>query len=511
MENLYDKVKSMKKIKLLPEQVLIENNITIDSNDEILKILAVNTSVDVENPIDVLSSECTVTGKTITNIIYETTNGELNNQNSISPFSYKLNNENLCNGAKLNIRANVASTSIDKVMGNTLKLVTTINIESLIIKNEEIEYLKDGGESTYSKQEEHDITEFSGGYCEKFEEKLEANIKTGVKKVLMTNVECLLKDWHAGPNFIAVECELYAKVLYADNQEISELQTLTISKTIKQEFEVNGINKDTGLDLYAVIMQEGVVTELVENGEEININVCVPIMVCYNTYCCNKVLSISDIYSEREVVSVKNDDVENCVELKPEYLEGKIEGNVTISDSQPRIDKYLATTNICSLVSNSYIKDGMVYLEGIVSANVIYLNDELGSLQSVELEIPYVLNKKLECVNVNILEPFVGLFDVDVMVKRGREIYFDAKAKAYINLTAIQTFELISKVESIGNLPEKDGAIEIYFGKAGESLWDIAKNLNIPSEIIVNQNPEMTDPLEKDQNIALYYQKNRKI
>lgn len=509
MENLYDKVLLMKKSKLAPEQVLLENNIQIESEKEVTKILAVGSSVDVDRPIEAVLNESTVSGRIITNLVYASGDGELNSQTSVSPFTYKFNNEEICAGAKLNVNASVVNSELDKLVGNNLKVITTLNLDAVVIKNEEVEYLKDGNSDTFIKQEEKEIVTHSGFYCDKFEEKLEATVKNGVKKVLMTSVECLLKEWNLGPNFISVECELYAKVLYADNQEISELQTITISKNIKQEIEANGVNKDCDLDVFAVVLKESVLTEISENGENVGICVNVPIMICANSYEQTKILTVADIYSSKNVLSIQNDSVENCKNLKPEYLESKIEGNVVLSDDSPRIDKYLATTNVNVITSNAYVKDGSLVLEGIINANVIYLNDEMGEIQSVEIEIPYVMDKRTDLVSDVILEPIVGLFDIDVMVKRGREIYFDAKAKAFVNATCKNSYNLITKIDAVGDHEPKDGAIEIYFAKAGETIWDIAKSLKISSEIITRQNPELSDPLDKDENIALYFQKNR--
>ena len=70
--------------------------------------------------------------------------------------------------------------------------------------------------------------------------------------------------------------------------------------------------------------------------------------------------------------------------------------------------------------------------------------------------------------------------------------------------------QLVSNVNSVGELEPKDSAIEVYFAKSGERVWDIAKGLKVSSEMICNQNPDITDPLEKDQNIAIYYRKERK-
>ena len=53
--------------------------------------------------------------------------------------------------------------------------------------------------------------------------------------------------------------------------------------------------------------------------------------------------------------------------------------------------------------------------------------------------------------------------------------------------------------------PQKDCAIEIYFAKAGENTWDIAKKLNIKEELLYNQNPDLKEILEKDEKLAIYY------
>ena len=214
--------------------------------------------------------------------------------------------------------------------------------------------------------------------------------------------------------------------------------------------------------------------------------------------------------NDKSLIEIQNDKTENFNNCGVEYIDGKIEGSVTLSDNNPRIDKYLCTTNVRVINSNHYVKDGMLIIEGIASANVIYLNDELGEVLSVEIEIPYILDKKVDFENDVVLEPMVCIHDVDVMVKRGREIYFDARAKACVNVTKKAMVQLVSNVNSVGELEPKDSAIEVYFAKSGERVWDIAKGLKVSSEIICNQNPDITDPLEKDQNIAIYYQKERK-
>ena len=508
MENIYDNVPVLQKFKLNPEQMVLENNITVSEDDEAVKVLSASAKVDVNMLNECINKECNISGNVVVNVVYLCENGNLNNQVAKSPFTYKINNENIDVNSKLNVDVSVVATQIDKLQNNQIKMLTTLNIQGVILKNAEISYLKEATDGTYLKQTEQSIICLEKQNCDKLTENLNATVKDGVKKVLMTNVDYVINDCNAGTNFVSVEGELYARVLYANNQETSELQTVTITKVFKQEIEAEGVSKDSECEVFAHIINENLQVELneKENGET-DIDVTVPVLVCYNIYACNKIMSVQDIYSCKNVLAVTQGDCENYINLAPEMLDGKIEGDVVLTDNDPRIDKYLATTNVCSTISNCYINEDALYIEGIVSANVVYLNDELGSIQSVEIEIPYVLNKKSDLVGDFILEPTVTLCDVDVMVKRGREIYFTAKAKAYVNITQKNNICMVTKVEDIGTLPERDSALEIYFAKTGQTFWDIAKNLKIPAETIITQNPNLTDPLEKDENIAIYYQK----
>ncbi|MDD3231882.1 MAG: LysM domain-containing protein, partial [Clostridia bacterium] len=57
-------------------------------------------------------------------------------------------------------------------------------------------------------------------------------------------------------------------------------------------------------------------------------------------------------------------------------------------------------------------------------------------------------------------------------------------------------------------LPIKEEAIEIYFAKAGDNLWEIAKELRTQPDVIIEQNPDFVSPLLENKNIMIYHQKN---
>ena len=52
MENIYDKVSLIKKHKLVASQTIIENNIMLEENVNVSKILACSCDVDIDKPIE---------------------------------------------------------------------------------------------------------------------------------------------------------------------------------------------------------------------------------------------------------------------------------------------------------------------------------------------------------------------------------------------------------------------------------------------------------------------------
>ena len=508
MENNFNDVLMVKKIKLPMGQMLVENGVV--TLQDVSKILSVDANVSLKNDVVVVSSEANISGKLVLSIVYADAEGNINCENQVSNFTYKVNNENIDSQTKVVVNAVVLDNDVNLVGGKELKIVTTINFNIMLIKNYQKKCLVDCGENTYSKLSELSTMFYTKDYCERFEEALDVKLTGGVKKILNNSVELEVKDVVAGTNFVAVEGELFERILYISGEENGELRTITINKQFKQEFEMEGINRDSLFDFTPYISYDEISISIEDNDEETKIGVVVPMLMCFNFFDNSKVMCIEDLYSTKEIVEITKEIFECHKTILPFVIDGKIEGSVMLSDDNPRIDKYLCATNIHAVSTNTYIKDGLVNIEGIANANVLYLNDETGGIMSVAIEIPFVIASPTDLSENSELSSNLCLENADIAVKKGREIFFDAKIKALIGGCEELSFNAVVGAERIGEVEPKDASLEIYFAKMGESIWDIAKNLKIPSEIIINQNPNLSDPLEKDEKVAIYYQKTNK-
>ena len=167
---------------------------------------------------------------------------------------------------------------------------------------------------------------------------------------------------------------------------------------------------------------------------------------------------------------------------------------------------FVGGNSLC--VSNSYLKDGEVVIEGIAKTNVVYLNDEENSLNSVQIEVPFVISDKFSQDNADgILVVDAILCDVDVVAKKGRELLFDAKVKACVNYCYDEVSGVISEALVLDAYPEREYAMELVYAQKGQDAWDIAKSAKVKEGQIVAQNPDVVFPLMEDTGLILFYQK----
>ena len=511
MENSNDKIICATRKRLTSTQIVVESTITVDSEENLSKILAVKARANVFNRLtEIVGTDANVTGRVVIDLLYLTDGEMVGTNRSASDFTAKLQDEALTQNSRVFARSSVLDSAVQSVNGNTVKVATTVEVSGFMVENKEVPCLTGVGENMYAKTEEV-VTEYLlTDLCDKFTEELTYTAKSGIKRVLLIEPEVAIKEQTPGYNFVTVSGEINTKILFVNNKETPELETITISDDFKQQIEINNVTENTKLELGAGVVDEEVTVTLTENDDgSTTIVVANPIEVCIRAYEERTDMCVCDLYSTKNEISTTTTSYTCQITKGYEYYENKIEGSVSLSDGDPRVDKYLASGGTNVALSNAYVQNGELVVEGIAKTNIIYLNDELGSIYSVDVEFPFVLNNKTDFPENSDVDVFVALKDVDVMVKKGRDVFFEAKAKVFATASQNTSGAVLAAVEEGDELLPKDSAIEIYFAKAGETIWDIAKELKVPEDLLTNQNPNVTDPLETDQSLAVYFQKTK--
>lgn len=477
----------------------------VETNVEIDKILSVCHTAQAENA-EILNGVVNYSGIIDLCILYCTVDGEIGTINSSCPFSSKFEDACISVGDKINIKVDVEDYSIESVTSSNIKINCTIMQSAMLILCREVGNVSAGDENICLKEDEILINTLIGEAKEVFTVESEFSIKEPVKKVLIADCQVSVKSVESGVNFVSVGGEVVTRLLYLTEKD--RFESTYITENFKEEVELEGVTRDSVSEAVAFIKKNAVKCEIDEAEKGVNIKLTIPVEIKVVSYQEKNEVVIKDIYSIENELEVTTESFEMSKQYACDYFESKIDGTLTLEEDKPRVDKIMFVGGSNLTVTNSYLKNGEVCVEGVSKTNVVYLNDETNALHSVTIEVPFVVSDKanVPCKNAEVSICAV-LYDVDVVVKKGREFYFDAKLKVNINYDCEEIGAVISKVEPTGVHSEKDCAIELVFASAGQTAWDVAKSMKVREDTIMLQNPEIQFPLEQDENIIIYYQK----
>ncbi len=496
-----NKFEVSKKKRLEKNTFVVECN--IETNVEINKILSVCHSAQPDN-VEVLNEVANYSGSLDVCLIYLTVDGEIGTINSSCPFASKFEDADIQVGDKMNIRVDVLDYAVDTVTSSNVKISCTCEQSAVLIGSREVSNITTGDEDICIKEDELSVHTLIGQAKESFVVVSDFSIKEPVRKVIATDSQVAVKNVDSGVNFVSVSGEVVTRLLYLTEND--RFETSYVTENFKEELELEGVQRESVCEATACVKKASIKCEVEEQEKGINIKVSVPIEIVATAYQEKNVVVVKDVYSTSNDLQLTTSSFDMTREFQGEVFESKIDGSLTLDENQLRVDKLLFVGGSNLNITNAYIKDGDVFVEGVSKTNVIYLNDETNSLNSVVIEVPFVVSDKTECPDAKVCVSAM-LTDVDVVVKKGREFFFDAKVKVRVEYDCDEFGAVISNIEQTGEIPERDCGMELVFAKSGQSAWDVAKMINVREEVLTLQNPEVVFPLEQDENLIVFYQK----
>lgn len=472
---------------------------------ELDKVLAINANVQ-NNSADFLDKECKLSGDVVISVSYRTEDDQINTVTTTCNFSDTLKGETLTSSSKGFVVCNVVGINPVVAENNGIKVIVTIESNLDVYENIEVD-LYPYDESVCVKTDEIDVNTLCGLNCSNFEVENTTSTSENIKKVLSLDSNALVTGVTAGDGFVSVSGVVCTQIVALTQED--KFKPFQLCQEFKEEIELENANPEMTVNAFVKVKKDSVKVVLEESDNQMNLIVTVPVKLCVRGFVYNKMETIEDIYSTKSELEISKQKYQTINFFTPKYFEGKIEGNLSLGEDEMRIDKVLASSCPMLMITNSYFEDGQIVVEGTVTTNIIYLNDDENKINSVEMEIPFKLNEKtdIECDNV-VVDCEAILCDCDCMAKRGREVYYDCKIKVYANMSCPSEIEVVSNVTETRILPQNDSAIEIYFAKTGDTIWDIAKELRVTEDQISIQNPDLESPLSKDEKIVIYYNFN---
>ncbi len=491
----------VKKTKLQKGEFNVECNVAVTCS----KILTVSAFASVANS-EVLNGSINYSGNIDVRLVYMTEEGEIGTVASTCPFTSRFEGDYITNGQKAIISVKVIDATVEGVSSDNIRINVNVEQSGVLISNVEVHSIASHDPDVCCKTEDINVIRFVGENSENITVNSEFSVREPIKRLILTESQALVKGVESGVNFVSVSGEVVTRLLYLTEND--KFETGYVYDTFKEEVELEGATRDSQVEGYAFVKCDGVKTEIEESEKGVKIKVEVPLLLAVKAYEEATVTVIKDLYSTANEIKVNTESFDMTVVCPMEEVEGKIDGSLTLDDEKPRVDKIMFVGGNNVVISNSYINDGEINIEGIASTTVVYLNDETNTLNSVQIDVPFVITDKFNHDNIEgILNVDAIVCDVDVVVKKGREFYYDAKIKASVNYCHPVVSGVISEASTLEAYPEKDYGMELLFARAGQEAWDIAKEAKIKEEMLILQNPEVVFPLEEDKNLILFFQK----
>ena len=288
-----------------------------------------------------------------------------------------------------------------------------------------------------------------------------------------------------------IEGNLFSCVVYesSDNEE-TKIQQICDNFNIKTDFEVEDLKQDNILDLIFNLDKSAqeISTEIEEDNNIITINNKINInglvLREINIDC------IEDVYSTKNELEISKCSREFVKETKSHYLKESIVGEISLNKDEPIIEDIVSNLNPTVEITNTYSKNNTLHFEGLINSTVVYV-DENKSLQSKIVEIPFVVNTKIELETLPTLFIDLNVITIKTKSRRGTIIEIEYELCAGLHYYTYSTKEMINSINLGKTLDFGQYDYQIYLAKQNETIWDLCKRVKCYPDDLTKCNKDL--------------------
>lgn len=486
------------------ENVQTSVSTTLSSENNIAKVICAKASSNVTN-FEALNGELRFNGTVCFSVTYLNEMGEFFTLTNAENFNSKLEDENITINFVPIFKSDVIELKTNTT-NDEIKLNATVETCISGLFTESVNYYTNFNDNIITNSNFVNYNTLSGFGKLNFNLEENFDCKGKINKILYKNADVLITDYSLGTDYFTVEGIVNVNIGYEVLGENYELCHYTNCYKFKEELEKEGITKDGYLILSPYILNCEIGAEINENDENCVVNLTLPINVNYAQILPATTEVVIDAYSLTNKLNLNIESFKVDTKNFVKTIEEKIDGQFVIDEDAPRIIKPVSFCGETITITNSF-KDGEnLVLEGVVSVNVVYLEDnENETLNSVIVEVPFSVENRIDDITLDD-EICVDCIikDVDIKCKKGKEINLSIELCILINAFSHAEEMAITNITEGEMLTPKEACLQIYFAKKGSTLWDISKGLQTKPEQILDQNPNINLPLENDEKIVLF-------
>lgn len=388
------------------------------------------------------------------------------------------------------------------IVSNGIKVVAIIETTIDEIYSKDINVLVNTeGDDVYSTSREIEFSTYIGKSSEKFDVSGEFEV-SGVDKLLMVSPRVCLDKVDVRDNYMVVNGVVEVDSCLQGGDNASDIMTHHHLFDFSTEVALDGLNENSIINNQISILYNEIKVSSTEEEGGLLVNVYIPLL--YNGYVFNKntMQVIDDLFSAKNYLSVTSENFDSFCGNTPIKFKDNISGSASILETSPFIDEILGICTNNIVLASSKIMGDKLFVEGIANATVVYFTKESSTITSVQIEMPFSVEEKVDGKEGNVVT--ICLNNVTARSKRGKEIEVSAELCVYADISSVSEETIISSVVVGDEKPCDDCTLYIYMVKKGQTVWDIAKEMNVSEDVVLEQNEGVELPLKGGEKLVIY-------
>ncbi len=496
-ENITTKTSLTKNLNKLSWTSVVALNVDANAN---IKTVLDTESYLYDIKVEAGSGKAVVSGRLGVKVLYIDTDNITNTLTDNQTWTETLTDTSITTDAIINAyNYNIANTILGR--DGSLKISCEISINPIMSMNVALASGTGNFENLIVKKSEINTCAIDSVVDTAFDYSVNFETKEPVAKILMYNSSFSPTSVEAEQGKVVVEGKLFSTLIYETAGDESEIKELTDTFALKTAVEAN-VDEEDVLDILFNIdkSKENITTETDADGVTITVAHNIVMKgVSLKTVTVDVVDDMYSVENEVELNKTKRDYCQNAICTR---LDENVSGDVEIEEDETAIDKIVANLNVCPEITNTYIKDGNLTIEGIISSRVVYI-DENREYKQKQTELPFIINTKIKLENLDYVRADISLTDCRAKSKRGTIIELDYNVKICVCYRELSSRELLNNF-TLGKPIDFGGYdYQIFIAKPNETMWDLCKRTKVTPDELSKLNNNLPPVMEGGEKIII--------
>lgn len=484
MENLV--VNTKKKVTLEK----FSSSVKVSAQNEIKSILNVSAR-SIINSAEQANNVVTLSGKIFVNVIYQTVENLVASAETVVDFIEK---QQLVIKLSEMVATDEVDINIDTFSGTEILCSVTHNTEIFGIYIYEVADFVGENTAFVLNKKSLVLNKLIGSKSEDFvvAEENESNIKN--MNVLHSTAKVLSFETSSAVDKVVVDGKVLVETIYSDGDAVS---LLTKEFEFKQEIEIKSAMPN--MQVYTVLEAKNVTVTPEEKEDKTNIVYAIDIFAKAYLYEENTYEVATDMFSLDSVIQNTYDYLDIQKNSSSKQVTDVVMSSTNVSeieDFDDIIGVYLPKVKMTNITSF----ENKIIAEILISAFAFYKSKD----EVKRLEIAHSAKVEFEKDINEIFNDFKSVAEISSFkVKAGKELEVAFKVASNISFDVSITESFVKSFEIKDAKPENGGGIKVYVTKEGETLFEVARILNVRPELIEEQN-EVDGVFEQGEKIYVY-------